>query len=276
MTEQDGSIVDKDILSYYDGFDEAGRLERLGSGLLEFARMQELISRHLPAPPGVVLDIGGAAGAYSCWLARGGYEAHLIDPVAKHLDQAREASASQPDHPIASVTQGDARNIAWEDAAADAVLLMGPLYHLTSREDRVLALGESRRALKTGGVLFAKAINRFGSLFDGLTRGLIDDPVFIQMLQEDLREGQHRSSLSGYFTTSFFHRPEELESEVLEAGFAIKELVAVQWPGWLAMELLERSSDEGRRGLILDLVRLVEHEPTLLGVSPHFVVIATA
>ena len=69
MTEQDGPTVDKDILSYYDGFDEAGRLKKRGSGLLEFARMQELISRHLPAPPGVVLDIGGAAGAYSCWLA---------------------------------------------------------------------------------------------------------------------------------------------------------------------------------------------------------------
>ena len=246
--------------------------------------MQELISRYLPAPPGLVLDVGGAAGAYSCWLARGGYEAHLIDPVAKHLDQAREASAAQPDHPIASVSQGDARNIVWGDGTADGVLLMGPLYHLTSRDDRLLALSESRRVLRRGGVLFAMAINRFASLLDVLNRGLIDDPILLQMLERDLREGQHRSPLpggeyvplAGYFTTSFFHRPEELESEIAEAGFAIKELAAVQGPGWLTRELQERWSDEDRRGLILDLVRLVEHEPTLLGVSPHFVVIATA
>ena len=51
----------REILSYYEGIDEAERLGR-GAGLLEFARMQELIGRFLPAPPGVVLDVGGGPG----------------------------------------------------------------------------------------------------------------------------------------------------------------------------------------------------------------------
>lgn len=90
-----------EVLSYYEGFDEESRLTR-GGGLLEFARMQELILRFLPSPPSVVLDVGGGPGRYSCWLARNGYEVHHVDPVQKHVEQAREASARQPDHPLTS------------------------------------------------------------------------------------------------------------------------------------------------------------------------------
>ncbi len=76
-----------EMQSYYERYDEAGRLAR-GDGLLEFARMKELIQRFLASPPGVVLDVGGGPGRYSCWLARNGYEVHLVDPVEKHVKQA--------------------------------------------------------------------------------------------------------------------------------------------------------------------------------------------
>ena len=197
-----------EMLSYYERYDESGRLGR-GSGLLELARMQELIRRFLPSPPKVVFDVGGGPGRYSCWLAGNGYEVHLIDPVEKHLEQALEASESQG-HPLASVNLGDARSLDHRDGCADAVLLMGPLYHLTDRDDRIGALREARRVLRPGGVLIAKAINRFGSLLDGLTKGFIDDPDFIPILRRALEDGQHRGhpDRPAYFTTAFFHRPE--------------------------------------------------------------------
>ena len=134
-----------------------------------------------------------------------------------HLAQAREASKAQPEHPLASVTLGDARSLDLADGSADAVLLMGPLYHLTGRNDRLSALREAHRVLKPGGMLIAKAINRFASLMDGLIESYIDDPNFVPILRRDLEEGQHRglSDAVGYFTTAFFHRPEELEGEVL-------------------------------------------------------------
>ena len=274
MTEPRGRI-DDEILSFYDGFDEEGRLTR-GQGTLEFARMQELLERFLPPPPKVVLGVGGGAGAYSCWLALRGYEVHLIDPVPRHVDLARKASASQPTHPIAAISLGDARSLGHQDESVDVVLLMGPLYHLTSREDRIKALRESHRVLKVGGQVFAKAINRFASLFSGLTHGLIDDPYFASMLQRDLGDGQHRNPdrKEDYFTTSFFHRPDELESEVGEAEFVVKELIAVQGPGLLATDLKERWPDAARRQRLLDLIRAVEKERTLLGVSYHFLVVA--
>ena len=105
------------------------------------------------------------------WLSENGYEVHLVDPVQRHVEQAREASASQLDHPLASITQGDARSLHHRDGSADTVLCMGPLYHLHIRDQRMAALGEARRVLKPGGVLVAQGINRFASLMDGVRLG---------------------------------------------------------------------------------------------------------
>ena len=265
-----------EILSFYERIDEAGRLANAG-GQLEFTRMQELIRRFLPAPPGTVLDVGGGPGRYSCWLAEQGYDVHLIDPVEKHVKQARQASRSLPENPLASATQGYARSLDHADGSADAVLLMGPLYHLTDRNERLAALREARRVLKPGGLLIAKAISRFASLLSGLIDSHIDDPNFIPIVRRDLEEGQHRgqSDAPKYFTTAFFHRPEELEAEVLEVGFAQLGLYAVQGPGLIASDLEGRMSDPAKRAQLLDLIRAVEQEKTLLGVSTHLVVAAT-
>ncbi len=263
------------MLSYYEGFDEADRLAA-GDGLLEFVRMQELIRRFLASPPRVVLDIGGGPGRYACWLARNGYDVHLVDPVPRHVEQAREASASQPDHPLASVTLGDARSLHHRDGSADAVLLMGPLYHLHLTDHRMAALGEARRVLKPGGVLVAQGINRFASLMDGLRLGFMDDPAFVPILRRDLEEGQHRGdpATNTYFTTGFFHRPEELETEIVEGGINKKGLYAVEGPGQLAADLDERLSEPTKRAQLLDLIRQVEQETALLGLASHFVVVA--
>ncbi len=274
MSEFGVTSDQSEILSYYDRFDEAGRLGR-GGGLLEFARMQELIRRFLPSPPGVVLDVGGGPGRYSCWLAREGYEVHLIDPSERHLSQAQEASESQPGHPVASINLGDARALDHGDGRADAVLLMGPLYHLTARDQRLRALREARRVLRPGGLLVATAINRFASLLDGLTLGLIDDADFVSILRRDLVDGQHRGNGHDYFTTAFFHSPEELEAEVSEAGFDQGGLYSVKGPGELVKDLEGRMSDPSKREHLIDLVRLVEREKTLLGVSSHFAFVTT-
>ena len=276
MPEQAPKTVEDEVVDYYQGYDELGRLAN-GSGLLEFLRLKEIIQRFTQPPPGVVLDVGGGPGRYSCWMAGLGYEVHHIDPVPKHVEQARSASAAQPNHPLASASVGDARSLDVPDASADVVLLMGPLYHLQYRGDRIQALREARRVLKMGGILVVTAINRFASLIDGLVSGFIDDPDFIPILNGDLADGQHLPGTptpDGYFTAAFLHLPEELESEVSEAGFRQKVLLSVQGPGEYATELDERLSDPDRREQLLDLIRRVETERTLLGMASHFVVIA--
>src|SRR4030095_13876977 len=99
---------------------------------------------------------------------------------------------------------------------AAAVLIMGPLYHLTSELDRLTALREALRVLAPGGIVAVAAISRYASAMDGLARKLTLDPRFVQIRNRDLIDGQHRNDTGNdnYFTTAYFHRPEDLLSEL--------------------------------------------------------------
>lgn len=132
---------------------------------------------------------------------------------------------------LASCAIGDARALAFTDGFADAVLLLGPLYHLTSRADRRRALDEARRVLRAGGRLFGAAISRFASLLDGIQRDLIADPAFVEIVKRDLRDDRHTTTGDPrYFTDGQFHLPDELRAEVAEAGFTVDALIAIEGP----------------------------------------------
>jgi ubiquinone/menaquinone biosynthesis C-methylase UbiE len=259
-----------EIIHHYSEADEASRLGQ-GWFQLEQARTQELIHRHLPPAPARIVDAGGGAGAYACWLAKRGYEVHLLDPVPRHVEQARAASAKQPKHPLASAEVGDARHLACADGSADAVLLLGPLYHLVEKEDRLACLREARRVLKPGGLVWGAAISRFASLFDSLSGGFFDDPAFAAILARDLEDGQHRNSTGNplYFTDAYFHRPGELSRELLAAGFQVVALVAIEGPGWLARDFQKLWADPAQQERLLAIIRKVEREPSVLGASSH-------
>ena len=271
----DSSRLPKEIQSYYNRGTEADRLST-GIGPLELARTQELITRYFPPPPAVVFDVGGGPGAYSCWLARSGYEVHLIDAVPLHVEQARRASQAQPAHPIASIKVGDARKLDCPDDYADAVLLLGPLYHLTEKKDRLSALRESKRILRPGGVLLGVGISCYASTHVGLVRWWMDDPEYLQMCKRELADGHHvpPASRPNLFTTAFFHHPDELKAEMEEAGLAHEETLAVQGPGWLVPEFEERWKDERQRQVLLTVIRWMEKEPVALGMSAHLMAVA--
>lgn len=264
-----------EIISYYKQYDESGRLAgRMSS--LEYARTIELMERYLLPPPAVVLDIGGAAGVYACSLARKGYEVHLIDPVEKHLEQARKASEKQPDHPLASISSGDARALEWPDSSVDIVLLMGPLYHLTERDDRLKALREAYRVLRDGRILFATFISRYASVLDGLVFGFVHDPEFFEIVKQDLKNGQHRNPTDNadYFTTSYFHHPDEIEPEINEVGFELENILAIEGPGWLVRDYDSDMKDVQKRERVLEIVRMLEEDRSLLPLSDHIAAVA--
>ncbi len=265
------------MLDISDHYNEGLEQERLSSGvgLLEYARTQELLQRYLPTPPAIVLDVGGGAGIYSFWLASLGYAVHLVDAMPLHIAQATQ-TASQPESPaLASLAVGDARRLDFADGSADAVLLMGPLYHLTERADRLLALQEAYRTLRPGGVVCAVGISRFASLLDGLSRGFLLDPEFENIMTQDLATGQHRNPNDHphYFTTAFFHHQEELDAEVREAGFSEVRVLGIEGPAWLTPHFTEFWADIDKREALLRGIRAVETEPTLLGVSAHLLAV---
>ncbi|HEY3686886.1 MAG TPA: class I SAM-dependent methyltransferase, partial [Streptosporangiaceae bacterium] len=147
-----------EIIAYYERGGETTRLSA-DTGLLEFLRTQDVLRRLLPPPPAAVLDVGGGSGVHAAWLAADGHAVHLIDPVAAHVAQAAAL-------PGVTSEVGDARALPSGDAAAAAVLLLGPLYHLPDRADRVRALAEARRAVRPGGLVVAATINRLAAVHD--------------------------------------------------------------------------------------------------------------
>jgi ubiquinone/menaquinone biosynthesis C-methylase UbiE len=262
------------IVSFYGDADEASRL-RQGWFQLEHARTQEILLRHLPPAPATIIDAGGGAGIYACWLAAQGYQVHLTDPVQKHVEQARAASALQGENPLASAGVGDARSIPQPDNSADAILLLGPLYHLVEKEDRLACLREAHRILRPGGLVFGAGISHFASLLDSLTHGFFDDPAFAPILDRDLEDGQHRNPTSNpvYFTDAFFHRPGELSRELIAARFHVQEVLPVEGPGWLAHDFERLWNDAVQRERLLAVVRKMEREPSVLGASSHILAI---
>jgi 2-polyprenyl-3-methyl-5-hydroxy-6-metoxy-1,4-benzoquinol methylase len=131
-----------EMFDHYRQIDESKRLSS-GAGELEQIRTKELIERASPKNRSVIVDVGGAAGVYSLWLARQGHEVHLIDPVPDHVARAQAASEGQAMHRLSGCEVGDARDLRRPDASADVVLMLGPLYHLTERGDRLRALREA-------------------------------------------------------------------------------------------------------------------------------------
>ena len=267
--------IDAQILAHYEQGIEHDRLLRGGAGRLEYLRTRELLARHLPTAPATVLDVGGGTGAYAFALAEEGYSVYLVDPVPLHVERASAASASRPGAALAGAQVGDARRLPFDDGGADAVLMLGPLYHLTTREDRVLALREARRVVRPGGVVAAAAISRFASTYDGLLRGLLEDPEFEEIVARDVAEGQHRNPADrpGWFTTAFFHLPGELRKEATEAGLSVEALVGIEGPGWLLPDLDAWLEGPGRRRKLMAAIGRVESEPSLLGASAHLLAV---
>ena len=273
MGDHPPTRFDPAIKDYYDSAPEETRLE-VGPFRLEEARTRELILRYLPDPPAVVLDVGGAAGAYAFWLADLGYEVRLFDAVPRLVDVARKRN-ERVARRLAACTVADARDLPAEDGSAAVVLLLGPLYHLVEEQDRLAALSEANRVLRAGGVLIAAGISRWASALDGLSREILSDPDFAAIVQRDLLDGNHRNPTKrlDYFTTAYFHRPEDLRREVSEAGFEVEGLYGVEGPSWILPDFVDRWNDRERREIILKVARALESEPAVLGCSAHLIVV---
>jgi len=258
-----------EVLAYYAEFPEERRHES-GPSRLECERTKAILGRVLPNAPARIVDVGGAAGVYSLWLTAKGYEVQLVDASPRLVQEARARSAKSTT-PIASFSVADARRLPQPDGSAAGVLVMGPLYHLPAAADRVMALREAFRVLAQGGVAVVAAISRYASTLDGLARKLSLDPRFARIRDRDLADGQHRNDTSNadYFTTAYFHRPEDLRSELEAVGFEDVRILGVEGPAWILPDFDARWDDAALRKDLLDVARALESEPSILSVSAH-------
>lgn len=266
------NTIESEMHAFYGEGKELDRLAR-GIGPLELARTQELMAQSVPAPPAAILDIGGAHGTYSFWLASLGYEVHLVDSVPLHIDEARRAAAKPGSPQLAGIEVGDARSLTFADGSADVVVLHGPLYHLTEHADRLAALSEAHRVLRPGGLLLAFTITSYASLIVGITKGWVVDDDYLTMCEGEIATGFHRrpESWPSLFSSGYFHHPRRLADELSEARFRCEDVLGVEGPGWMIPDFEECWRDDERRSTILRVARHAGCEPIL---SPHNMAVA--
>ncbi len=156
------SPASKAVKHYYDQ-QPALEWERLEQHRTEFAVTMRALVEHLPPAPAKLLDCGGGPGRYAVELARRGYEVILFDLSAGCLQLARE-KATEASVALSGYEHGTATDLSrFPDDTFDAVLLMGPLYHLLEEDERLQALAEAWRVLKPGSPLFAAFISRYAA-----------------------------------------------------------------------------------------------------------------
>lgn len=254
---------------YSQVIDESIRLSTSADGRLELIRTQEILRRFLPAPPARVLDVGGGAGVHARWLVDDGYRVDLIDPVARHVEQAAT---------ICTASLGDARHLPATDAAYDAVQVLGPLYHLPDPKDRQMALSEARRVVKPGGLVAAAAINRYASIFEHVTYAHLHKERMQASISEILRTAVHDGKRG--FTLAYFHRADELAEEMRDAGLTDVEVFGVEGPTWSLLKAVEHQTGSAPSDDLfasaLTAARMAEPYPELLAASSHLLAVGRA
>ncbi len=264
-------MIEPTITEFYTDHAEDSRLQ-IGLGPLEFERNKLLMGRYLQTDGLAIADVGGGTGHYSAWLSDLGHRVTLIDPVAKHIEQAkRKAKRSSNGF---DCLLGEARQLPFDNTSVDLIILHGPLYHLQQQADRLLALKEAYRVLKPGGVVLGFAITHAASAVAALHSSMIHQPQVFSMCRSELLTGHHEplEGTPGMLPRAYFHRPSLLVEEIEAAGFATTGLYAVEGLAWMDGQFFQSWADAAKRARLLELVGLTETDQELLCFSPHIMI----
>jgi SAM-dependent methyltransferase len=259
-----------DIEAYYNNSSE-GEHTRLERHQLEHDLTWRYLDGYLP-PAGKILEIGAATGRYTLELARRSYRVTAVDLSAALLDVCRVNLEQANLGEQVRLVVADVRRL--EQAADndyDAVLLMGPLYHLVEKDDRVRALQEAVSRLRSGGILFSAWISRYGIMADVLkdTPEWIEDQTHVKSILESGRRPAHypKGGFRGYFA-----RVEEIAP--LHENLGLETLVLAGVEPVISADdgSYNKLSGEQRR-LWLDLLYEISTEKSILGASRHLLYI---
>ena len=250
------------LIEYYNTYDEDSRL-RSRHGSVEFLTTMHYVEQYL-TPKARILEIGAGTGRYSHALARQGYPVDAVELVEHNIEVfQRNTQAGEP----VTISQGNALDLsAIPDNCYDITLLLGPLYHLYTPEDKRQAIREALRVTKPGGILFAAYVISDGCLLDeGFRRGNIDVAEYIRT---GLLDGETFAAKSEPKDLFELVRKEDIDA--LMSGFPVKRLHYVASDGCarLLREAIDAMDDETFR-LYLKYHFVTCEREDLVGVTSH-------
>jgi SAM-dependent methyltransferase len=262
--------IRRSVAALYDS-DPQLEWEREERHRTEFAITRRALTQYLPPPPARILDCGGGPGRYAIPLAQQGYDVTLFDLSAGNLDfareRAREAGATL------RFEQGTALDLSrFDEAEFDAVLLMGPLYHLLTESERLAAMTEARRVLRAGAPLFAAFITRWAAHRDGAMK-CPNEPVEMPGLYEEIERTGLLPPRKGVKFVAYFAHPNEVAPLVRTAALEMVESLGVEG-------VVSAVEDAGVNSLTgpawewwLETNWRAAHDPALLGASGHMLAV---
>lgn len=259
-----------DIAEFYNN-DPAAEHHRLERHQLEFDITRRYLKKYLP-PQGTILEIGAATGKYTLELARQGYDITALDISDKLIDKCRDLLHTEGLEQKVKFMVSDARDLGLVTKNDfDAVLMMGPLYHLVYENDRALALREAYARLKKDGLIFSTFISRygiFGELLKKVPQWIEHSSEVISVLENGRDPADYpKGSFRGYFA-----KISELAPLHEEVGFKTIVVAGVE-PGISAQDEIYNSLEGKRRELWLDLFFETSAEPSTAGASRHLIYI---
>lgn len=249
------------LTQHYSSYDEDGRLSSR-HGAVEFLTTVRYVEKYLQ--PGMrILEIGAGTGRYSHYFARKGFRVDAVELVSHNIEIFK--ANTQPDENIA-ITQGNAKDLSlFTDDTFDITLLLGPMYHLYSEEDKLRALSEAIRVTKAGGtVCVAYCGNDATILQFCFLRGMLKDDHYRQLIDPvTFKAGSDPAELFA------LHRPEEIEA--LRARFPVTPLHLVATDGYahyMRQALAEMDEDLYQQYLLYHFATCERRD--MLGYSNHY------
>lgn len=255
-----------DIASFYNSNPQREH-SRLEEHQLEYDLTWRYLERYLHAQ-GSILEVGAATGRYTLELAKRGYRVTAVDLSAGLLEECRNRLAEEGLEQNVRLVVADARDLGEvEEKAFDAVLLMGPLYHLIIEADRKVALQQAFERLREGGILISAFLSRFGVVADLLKKR----PEWIDE-QAEVRSVLERGKRPDDFPRGGFRGYLAHVSEVapLHEAIGFKTLAVAGIEPAISADDESYNRLEGKqRQLWLDLLYEMSTEPSILGASRH-------
>ncbi len=264
--------VQRAVQNLYDSAPER-EWQRMERHRTEFAVTLRALEAHLPPAPAGVLDCGGGPGRYAITLAQRGYEVTLFDLSPELLGLAQE-KAAEAGVTLYGFEQGTATDLArFANDSFDAVLLMGPLYHLLDEAERKQALAEAYRVVKPGGLVFVAFITRYAAHMDAAAhypaQAFAEAADYRHIAQTGLLPP--RADGATAFTAYFAH-PAEVAPLCRSAGFDVETVLGVEGAGSVNETLLNTLEGEAW-AFWVETNYHIAHDPAIHGGVEHLLAV---